>query len=88
MNNIRLNAISKRLDVLCGEPPPTYEEFCKMWQSADGLSKSLFELSLSDPDLAGRPKYYERISEYLRRLGVQAQEPIDENFIQELTGDD
>ena len=88
MNNIRLNAISKRLDVLCGEPPPTYEKFCEMWQNADGLSKSLFELSLSDPDLAGRPKYYERISEYLRRLGVQAQEPIDESFIQELTGDD
>lgn len=88
MNNIRLNAISKRLDVLCGEPPPTYEKFCEMWQNADGLSKSLFELSLSDPDLAGRPKYYDKISEYLRRLGVNP-EPIDtKSLIESLESDD
>ncbi len=84
----RLYNISKRIDNLLGEPPPSFEQFAEMWQSADGLSKSLFELSLSDPQLTGRPKYYDKISEYLRRLGVQAQEPIDESFIQELTGDD
>ena len=84
----RLYNISKRIDTLLGEPPPTYEEFCKMWQSADGLSKSLFELSLSSPELTGRPRYYERISGYLRRLGVQAPEPIDENFIKTLKSDD
>ena len=84
----RLYNISKRIDTLLGEPPPTYEEFCKMWQSADGLSKSLFELSLSDPELTGKPKYYDKISEYLRRLGVQAPEPIDENYIKTLQGDD
>lgn len=88
MNNIRLNAISKRLDVLCGEPPPTFEQFAEKWKEMDGLSRSLYELSLCDPDLTGRPKHYDKISEYLRRLGVQAPEPLDENFIQELTGDD
>lgn len=88
MNNIRLNAISKRLDVLCGEPPPSFEQFAEMWQSADPLSRSLYELSLSSPELTGRPRYYERISEYLRRLGVQAPEPLDENYIKTLKSDD
>ena len=68
--------------------PPTYEEFCKMWQSTDPLSKSLFELSLSSPELIGKPKYYDKISEYLRRPGVQVPEPIDENFIKTLKSDD
>ncbi len=88
MNNIRLNAISKRLDVLCGEPPPTFEQFAEMWQSADPLSRSLYELSLVSPELSGKPRNYERISKYLRRLGVQAPEPIDENFIKTLKSDD
>ena len=84
----RLYNISKRIDNLLGEPPPTFEQFAEMWQSADGLSKSLFELSLSSPELTGRPRYYERISEYLRRLGVQAPEPLDENYIKTLKSDD
>ena len=84
----KLNKISRQIDVLLGKPPPTYEEFCKMWQSADGLSKSLFELSLSDPQLTGRPKYYDKISEYLRRLGVNP-EPIDtKSLIESLESDD
>ena len=88
MNISKLNALSKRLDVLCGEPPPTFEEFAKKWKEMDGLSRSLYELSLSNPELTGKPKYYDKISEYLRRLGVQAPEPIDENFIRELTSDE
>ena len=88
MNNIRLNAISKRLDVLCGEPPPTFEEFAKKWKEMDGLSRSLFELALSDPQLAGQPRHFEVLAEYLRRLGVNP-EPIDtKSLIESLESDD
>ncbi len=87
MHNYKLDKLSKRVQDLFKDPP-TFQEFATKWKEMDGLSRSLYELSLCDPDLAGRPKYYDKISEYLRRLGVQAQEPIDESFIQELTGDD
>ena len=88
MNNIRLNAISKRLDVLCGEPPPTFEQFAEKWKEMDGLSRSLFELALSDPQLAGQPRHFELLKGYLRRLGVNP-EPIDtQSLINTLTSDD
>lgn len=87
-NLSKLNKLSKRIENLLGEPPPTFEEFAKKWKEMDGLSRSLFELALSDPQLAGQPRHFEVLAEYLRRLGVQAPEPIDEGFIQELTGDD
>ncbi len=88
MNSRKLNALSKRLDVLCGEPPPTFEEFAKKWKEMDGLSRSLYELSLSNPELTGKPKYYDKISEYLRRLGVNP-EPIDtKSLIESLESDD
>lgn len=88
MNNIRLNAISKRLDVLCGEPPPTFQEFKESWEKMDGLSKSLFETALSAPDLIGVPKHFETLAGYLRRLGVNP-EPIDtKSLIESLESDD
>ena len=88
MNSRKLNALSKRLDVLCGEPPPTFEQFAEKWKEMDGLSRSLYELSLSNPELTGKPKYYDKISEYLRRLGVNP-EPIDtKSLIESLESDD
>ena len=84
----KLNKISRQIDVLLGKPPPTFEQFAEKWKEMDELSRSLYELSLCDPDLAGRPKYYERISEYLRRLGVNP-EPIDtKSLIESLESDD
>ncbi len=88
MNNIRLNAISKRLDVLCGEPPPSFNEFKESWEKMDSLSKSLLETALSAPDLIGVPRNFELLKGYLRRLGVNP-EPIDtQSIISTLTSDD
>ena len=87
-NLSKLNKLSKRIENLLGEPPPTFEEFAKKWKEMDGLSRSLFELALSDPQLAGQPRHFEVLAEYLRRLGVNP-EPIDtKNLIESLESDD
>ena len=84
----RLYNISKRIDNLLGEPPPTFEEFKESWEKMDSLSKSLLETALSAPDLIGVPRNFELLKGHLRRLGVQAPEPIDENYIKTLKSDD
>ena len=84
----KLNKISRQIDVLLGKPPPTFQEFKESWETMDELSKSLFETALSAPDLIGVPKHFETLAGYLRRLGVQVPEPIDENFIKTLKSDD
>lgn len=84
----KLNKISQQIDVLLGKPPPTFQEFAKKWKEMDGLSRSLFELALSDPQLAGQPRHFELLKGYLRRLGVNP-EPIDtQSLINTLTSDD
>lgn len=87
MHNYKLDKLSKRVQDLFKDPP-TFQEFATKWKEMDGLSRSLFELALSDPQLAGQPRHFELLKGYLRRLGVQAPEPIDENYIKTLQGDD
>ena len=87
-NLSKLNKLSKRIEKLLGEPPPSFNEFKESWETMDELSKSLFETALSAPDLVGVPRNFELLKGYLRRLGVQAPEPIDENYIKTLQGDD
>ena len=87
-NLSKLNKLSKRIEKLLGEPPPSFNEFKESWETMDELSKSLFELALSDPQLAGRPRHFETLAGYLRRLGVNP-EPIDtKSLIESLESDD
>lgn len=89
MHNLnKLNKLSKRIESLLGEPPPTFQEFKESWEKMDSLSKSLFETALSAPDLIGVPRNFELLKGYLRRLGVNP-EPIDtKNLIESLESDD
>lgn len=86
--------ITSRLDRLTAQlskkdRPPTFEEFSEIWRTADPLSRSLFELSLSSPELTGRPRHYELIKKYLTELGVKADDPLDlEQVLSELKSDD
>lgn len=87
MHNYKLDKLSKRVQDLFKDPP-TFQEFATKWETMDELSRSLYELSLVSPELSGKPRNYERISEYLRRLGVNP-EPIDtQSIISSLTSDD
>ena len=87
-NLSKLNKLSKRIENLLGEPPPTFQEFKESWEKMDELSKSLFETALSAPDLIGVPRNFELLKGYLRRLGVNP-EPMDtQSIISTLTSDD
>lgn len=87
-NLSKLNKLSKRIENLLGEPPPTFEEFKESWEKMDSLSKSLLETALSAPDLIGVPRNFELLKVYLRRLCVNP-EPIDtQSIISTLTSDD
>ena len=87
-NLSKLNKLSKRIENLLGEPPPSFNEFKESWETMDELSKSLFETALSAPDLIGVPRNFELLKGYLCRLGVNP-EPIDaQSIISTLTSDD
>ena len=86
--------ITSRLDRLTTQlskkdKPPNFQEFSEMWRTADPLSRSLFEMSMSNPDIVGRPRHFALIKKYLTELGVKADDPLDlEQVLSELQSDD
>lgn len=63
--------VDKAIRALCGEIPPSFEEFQEMWSRMDELSKALFICHAECPELAsssdGRIKVF---SQYLEKMGL------------------
>lgn len=83
----RLEKLTVRVLRIMGSTPPSYVEFLKAWADMDELSKSLYETSVSCPELtrASGP-YWEAVRAHMERMGIQP-EPFTLESILEGMGD-
>ena len=89
-DNLTIGAIERRITALEAkfQPLPTFEQFKGEWERIDELSKSLYETALSCPELVGADgKYWETISSYLRKMGVEVEPITLEKLLEELESD-
>lgn len=87
---MNLNTLERRVAALKAAypSPPTFREFWKEWKHMDALSKSLYELALSCPELVEKDwESWPIISSYLKRLGVRADPFSLEDILENLESD-
>lgn len=83
----RLDELTARIKALMGSAPPGFGEFVEMWDNMDELSRSLYVLSLSCPQLIGATgPYWDAVRSHLARMGIVAKPFTLESVLKEVNG--